>query len=159
MSVNPPRSRGRRSRPSPDKGALVQLPPGASVDVRRDAIVSVIRATGVPPRHAAMSVGVSSSAYYRLAEDPAFVDAMDEATSVFARRMGAVIAKAAGSLGSWRAAAFWLERRLSSDFGPRIDLQLGLRPPEQEIEEKLTPELRANRLRVLADEAQRRLAP
>jgi hypothetical protein len=74
--------------------------------------VDVIRATGLPPRQAAMSVGISSSAYYRLAEDPAFRDAVEQATAVFARRMGAVIAKAAASLGSWKAAAFWLERRL-----------------------------------------------
>jgi hypothetical protein len=149
MSTNPPNPNERRSRASPPS-ALAKLPPGASADTRRTAIADVVKTTGVPPRQAAMSLGISSSAYYRLAEDPAFIDAMDEATATFARRMSAVIARAAGSLGSWKAAAFWLERRLPDLYGSKIDLRLEARPIEEELEEKMSDEQRRERMRELA---------
>ncbi len=109
------------------------LPPGTSTDTRRELIVQAIRATGLPPRAAAMSVGVSSSAFYRLVQDPLFVDRLDEATSVFARRMAAVIARAAGGLGSWRAAAFWLERRMGDSYGPRVEVSVEAHADDMDV--------------------------
>lgn len=67
---------------------------------------------------------MSSSAYYRLCEDPIFVAEIDAATALFARRMAAVIARAAARMGSWRAAAFWLERRLPESYGPKVELHV-----------------------------------
>lgn len=138
MASNPPNSNSDGSR-----GFPVALPPRASPEARKMAIVEVIRSTGLPPRQAAMSVGVSSSAYYRLAEDPEFVAEMDSATSVFARRMAAVIARAAASLGSWKAAAFWLERRMG-EYGVRSTMdvivagQTGLESlSDEELHERL----------------------
>jgi hypothetical protein len=100
---------------------------------------------------------VSSSAYYRLVEgDQLFRDEIENATSLFARRMAAVVARAAATLGSWRAAAFWLERRLPDLYGVKLDLRVTDAPPEGELEEKLTPEQRDERMQALVDEWQRR---
>jgi hypothetical protein len=120
VAANPPKSRRSGAR-----GFPMVLPPGTSPDARKEAIVAVIRATGLPPRQAALSVGISSSAYYRLADgDPDFLAEMEAATAVFARRMAAVVAKAAAALGSWKAAAFWLERRLGDAYGAKLDLHV-----------------------------------
>lgn len=86
-----------------------------------------------------MSLGISSSAWYRLAEHPEVVEAVDNGTAVFARRMATVVAPAAVTLGSWRAAAFWMERRLPDLFGLKLDVHVE-RSPEQELDEQFTPE-------------------
>ncbi len=148
--TDPQESSGGRSRSFP-----VKLDPRASADSRKKVIVEVIRRTGLPGRQAAMSVSVSSSAYYRLVEgDPDFRDAIDGATSVFARRMAASIAVAAAR-GSWRAAAFWLERRLGDAYGQRLDVKV-----EATLEDRFDAELTDDELQrhalELADEVQRR---
>jgi hypothetical protein len=147
---------GARSRSSP--APVLTLPPGATADARKEAIVEVIRRTGLHPMHAARSVGVSSSAYYRLVEgDPDFRDEIDAATSLFARRMAAVVATAAASLHSWKAAAWWLSRRLPEIYGDRLDLSIEEKPIESEIEEHYSEDQIAERLRELAEEALRRV--
>lgn len=152
--MNPPKSSGAGAPISPAK-----LPPRATRDTRLAAIVAVIEASGLPPRQAALSTGMSSSAWYRMAEDPAVVEAIDEATAIFARQMAAVIARAAAGLGSWKAAQFWLERRLG-EYGPRAlltvhDERVSM---EDELAETLTPEDLEAKLDSLAAEAVRRLS-
>jgi hypothetical protein len=133
------------------------IPRGAKPEARKTAIVEVIKRTGLHPLHAARSVGVSSATYYRYVDsDPDFRDEIDAATSTFARRMAAVVATAAVSLHSWKAAAWWLERRLPDLFGARLDLRIADRPTEEELEEKLSDEQRGERMQALVDEWQRR---
>jgi hypothetical protein len=71
--------------------------------------------------------------------------------------MAAVVATAAASLHSWKAAAWWLERRLPDLYGARLDLRVSEQTREQEIEDHSTDAERAARLRALVEEAQRRL--
>jgi hypothetical protein len=158
IDADPPNANGTRSRSSSTPVTTMTLPPGASAAARKEAICEVIRRTGLHPLHAARSVGVSSSAYYRLVEgDQDFRDEIDAATSTFARHMAAVVARAAVTLGSWRAAAFWLERRLPDLYGPRLDLSIEEKPIESEIEERYSQEQIDERLRLLAEEALRRV--
>jgi hypothetical protein len=159
MTADPQEVRGRRSRPA-SPSAVAKLPAGATPDARKAAIVAVIERTGLHPLHSARSVGVSAASYYRYVDgDPEFRDQIDAATSLFARRMAAVVATAAASLHSWKAAAWWLERRLPDLYGPRLDLRVAEQAPEQELEDHTTEAERAARLRLLVEEAQRRLEP
>jgi hypothetical protein len=154
----PRSSRSGRARSSPEASALVTIPKGAKPDDKRRLIIAAIKATGIPPRQAALSVGVSSSAYYRLVEDPAFMAEIDAATALFGRRMGAVIARAAAGMGSWRAAAFWLERRWVDSYGPRLDLHVEDEAPSPEDRlAELTPEVLEAEFQKLALEALSRL--
>ncbi len=127
----------------------------AKPEARKVVTLEVIRRTGLPPRQAALSVGISSSAFYRLLDgDRDFMDAIEGATAVFARRMAASIA-AAAARGSWRAAAFWLERRLGDAYGQRLDVKV-----EATLEDRIDAALSDDELQrhalELADEVQRR---
>jgi hypothetical protein len=158
MSGNRQSANGASSRSSTPSD-LAKLPAGASAAARKTAIVEVIRRTGLHPLHAARSVGVSSSAYYRMVEgDPAFRDDIDSATSLFARRMAGVVATAAASLHSWKAAAWWLERRLPDLYGARLDLRVADASIEDELEASTTAEFRDERMEELIAEWQRRKA-
>lgn len=133
-----PRSAGART----SSKLPVVLPSRAKPDEKRRAIIAAIKATGIPPRQAALSVGVSSASYYRLREDPTFVAEIESATALFGRRMGMVIARAAAAMGSWRAAAFWMERRWPESYGPKLDLHVDERADEEDrvMEKYPTPE-------------------
>ena len=151
--MNPPKSSGAGARSVP-----LKLPARTPRDARLAAIVAVIEATGLPPRQAALSTGMSSSAWYRMAEDPAVLEAVEIATAAFARRMSAAVARAAIRLGSWKAAQFWLERRLG-EYGPKALLTLNDErlSMEDELDETLTPEQLDAALARVAAEAVKRL--
>jgi hypothetical protein len=154
MSANPPKSSGRGARSLPSK-----LPRRTSADVKKRAVIEVIELTGLHPRQAAMSVGISSTSYYRLVEaDPEFREALDSATAVYARRMAASVARAASALGSWKAAAWWLERRMGDVYGPKDKLAIEFDTPtlEDRIAADNTAEELDARLDLLAEEILRR---
>ena len=68
-----------------------------------------------------------------------------------------MIARAAAGLGSWRAAAFWLERRMAESYGPRVELSVETHPDPldamtgEEVDSKLR-ELRRAAIDNLSDD-------
>jgi hypothetical protein len=144
---------------SKPKSGFPQLPARAAPATKLRAIVAVIQATGLHPRQAALSVGVSASAFYRLVDDhPHAREAIEGATAVHARHMAAVVATAAVKLGSWRAAAWWLERRLSDVYGEKAQLAIEFDTPtlEDRLAAEKTPEELDAQLEALAEEVLRR---
>lgn len=95
---------------------------------RVGAIVSALR-TGNTRRAAAAFAEVDQSTFYRwLASSATFRDAVEKAEADAEVRFASQVAKAAGD-GTWQAAAWWLERRRSSDYGrhDRTDVTVEVR--------------------------------
>jgi len=147
MSANP-------RRPRTGSSELI-LPAGSDRGTRKQVVVDTVRASGLTPRQAALSVGVSASTFYEWADaDPVFRGQIAEAEAIFERRMAAVIVTNAVSLRSFRAALAFLERRFPDRWGDRTRLDLTLERPsrEDEIDAALTDEELQRRLRELAAE-------
>lgn len=83
---------------------------------RDQAILNALRA-GNTRRAAAAFAEVSHATFYRwLEDDGTFRDAVEKAEAEAEVRFLTQIAKAATD-GTWQAAAWWLERRRTSDYG------------------------------------------
>ena len=117
-------------------------------DPRIEQLLTALRA-GNTRRAAARYAGIHSTQFYRWLEgDAAFRTQVERAEAEAEVRMLTRVAQAANG-GDWKAAAWWLERRLPADYGrrERIELQSELL---SEIE-KLAGERGLDREMVLAE--------
>lgn len=122
----------RQSSRSGSSSALQKLPDGASPDTRKAAVLAAVRTTGLMPYRAARSIGVAASTYYYwLDNDPDFADGVEEAESVFERRLAAVMLRSA-SQGSWASALAIAERRFPERWSVRARLDLNVSGPSEE---------------------------
>jgi len=116
-------------------------------DPRIEPLLTALRA-GNTRRAAARYAGIHSTQFYRWLEGTAFRAQVERAEADAEVRMLTKVAQAANG-GDWKAAAWWLERRLPADYGrrERIELQSELL---SEIE-KLAAEQGLDRETVLAE--------
>jgi len=118
MPCTEPKPAGRRPLRSPE---------------RVQAVLNALR-VGNTRRASAAAAEVSKDTFYRwLDGDATFRDAVEKAEADAELRFIGVIAKAAPV--SWQAAAWWLERRHSEDYGrhERVDLMMGVRRAIEEL--------------------------
>jgi len=116
-------------------------------DPRIEPLLTALRA-GNTRRAAARYAGIHSTQFYRWLEGTAFRAQVERAEADAEVRMLTKVAQAANG-GDWKAAAWWLDRRLPADYGrrERIELQSELL---SEIE-KLAGERGLDREMVLAE--------
>jgi len=107
------------------------------LDERIKKVITEYVGKGNYIKHACLAAGVSVRVYYnwiergenpRGPEDEIYVQFMQEIKKAEAECIAKnidIIEKAAERPNNWTAAAWWLERRFPSDFGKRIELELG----------------------------------
>jgi hypothetical protein len=131
---------------------VIEPAPRILRDARQEAVLKTIRQLGLTPRSAALSNSVPTSTFYLWMQDPAFAEKVDFAESMFERSLAAVVVSAAVKLRSHRAALAFLARRFPDRWTARVDLRVEAHvPDEQEIEERLSPEFREQRMQELVD--------
>lgn len=106
-----------------------------------------------------MAVGVASSTHALWSADPAWQEELEAAGARFESAMVGSIVNDGIKLRSWRAKLEVLRARWPESYAAytRLDVRVAQREPEVEVVEMLSPEARADRLRALIAEAERRL--
>ena len=149
-----------RSTPSGSEGAsdLVRIvPPDASAETRKGAVIEAVRRVGLSPRSAALSCNVAASTFYGWMDgDEEFRDAIAVAERQFERSMLLVVVSAAVRRRSWRAAIAVLERRFSDLWTPKLDVAVEAKSLEDDLAENLSPEELQQQYDLLVDESLRR---
>jgi transposase-like protein len=150
--------------PSPRSSAS----PSVALDVpkttpeRKAAIVALVAARGLSARSAALACSVQPGVFYRwVDDDEAFRDDLEIARGKFTAALVGSILKDAKALRSIRGKIALLERAPATrdEYMLRrsLDLSIEEKPIESEIEERYSQEQIDERLRLLAEEALRRV--
>lgn len=91
-------------------------------------------------RAAAAHGGFSASTFYRMiSDDGTFATEVEKAEGEAEATYSAIIAKATVDPKNWTAAAWWLERRHSHDYGrkDRVEMTIDLRREAEKLGEEL----------------------
>jgi hypothetical protein len=151
--------RSPRSPSGAPSGAVRVVPPEASPEKRKAAVVETVRRVGLSPRSAALSVGVAASTFYDWMDlDESFREQIAVAERQFERAMLLVIVSSAVKTRSWRAAMAVLERRFPDLWTPRLNVSVEPQSLEDELDANLSDEQLEGRLRELAAAVEQRLS-
>jgi hypothetical protein len=126
-----------KSPPVPHEPVFRKLPPEATPEARKKAVLRLIETRGLRPRQAALAAGVGSSTYYDwLDGDREFVSAIEMSEAKFESAMVGSIVHDGLTLRSWRAKLELLERRFPDRYGQRVDLTIDDRSSVDELDER-----------------------